>query len=157
MNELIQAWTRAGNAVAAYFEKAAQVPSTLIPPGTVLDTTPGPIEAPKPRKPRAPKAEAPAAPVAPAAPAPAPTAGEVTEEASLLEIKAIAKTYVQRFANQVDGIKAFRQLMSDKVKVARLDDLVHAQRLIVIEAAKAEIAKATPAVAAANVGAGTEV
>ena len=81
---------------------------------------------------------------APAAATPPPAAAgvlEPTEEDSLKEVRALAKTYVQRFANQVDGIKAFRELIAATTGVARIDDLVHSQRLIVIAKAKAEIAK----------------
>ncbi len=155
MDELLKAWTRAGNAVAAYFEKAVQ-PSL---PG--LDSPPA--AEPKPRKKRTaadgPEAGAAAAapaaipPTPPAAPAAQPPAGaavvEQSEEESLKEVRALAKTFVQRFQNQVDGIKAFRELIAATTGVARIDDLVHAQRLSVIAKAKMEIAqKDAPKVAA---------
>lgn len=146
MNELIQAWTRAGLAVAAYFEKCGNPVLSVVRTGpeTVVDT-PAPAE-PKPRKPRAVKAtdtvtlpEAPAAGAAVVLPG---SATEMSEDDSLKEVRAVAKAFVQRFANQVDGITAFRKLMSDTCKVGKIDDLVHAQRLQVITAAKAEILKA---------------
>lgn len=157
MEELLKALTRAANAVAVYYEKQAH---PLLP--LVDAPAPTPAAEPQPekvRKPRKAAEPAPApAPAAAAAPAPAPApaapvaAGDMTEEQSLKEVRAIAKTFVQRFANQVDGITAFRKLMADTCKVGKIDDLVHAQRLQVITAAKAEIAKgATPAPVAAGV------
>lgn len=155
MNELIQAWTRAGLAVAAYFEKCGNPVLSVVRTGpeTVVDT-PAPVPAePKPRKPRAAKTDTVVLPEAPAAGAPVilpGSASEMSEDDSLKEVRAIAKAFVQRFANQVDGITAFRKLMSDTCKVGKIDDLVHAQRLQVITAAKAEILKADapkPAVA----------
>lgn len=141
MNELIQAWTRAGNAVAAYYEKAG---NPMLQVGEVVKTEIIDLGPKKERKPRATKAEAPA----PEAPKPEPavvlpgSATEMSEDDSLKEVRAVAKAFVQRFANQVDGITAFRKLMSDTCKVGKIDDLVHAQRLQVITAAKAEILKA---------------
>jgi hypothetical protein len=83
---------------------------------------------------------------------------EMSEEESKAEIKAVAKVYIARFANQMDGIKAFRGLMSSTCGVGKLDDLVHAQRLQVIVAAKAELAKADTAKSAAPAAAsGVEV
>lgn len=148
MEELLKALTRAANAVAVYYEKASgeEIPAAAEP-------------APKKeRKPRAPKEEIAAAP-APAAGAPAAAAStpapagaavvEPSEEDSLKEVRALAKTYVQRFANQVDGIKSFRELIAATTGVARIDDLVHSQRLLVIAKAKGEIAKGKVAPAAA--------
>lgn len=149
MEELLKALTRAANAVATYYEKQAGV---LGLPG--LETPPEPKE----RKPRAKKEEitpapAPAAGAPAAATPPAAVAGaavvEPSEEDSLKEVRALAKTYVQRFANQVDGIKAFRELIAATTGVARIDDLVHSQRLLVIAKAKGEIAKGKVAPAAA--------
>lgn len=163
MDELIKAWTRAGNAIAAYYEKAGS------PLTRVTDAPPAPRLSedvpPKTRKPRAPKDETIAAAPAPtAAPAPAAAAAptsaavlEPTEEDSLKEVRALAKTFVQRFQNQVDGIKAFRELIAATTGVARIDDLVHSQRLVVIAKAKAEIAKGKVAAPAPAETAGTAV
>lgn len=155
MDELLKALTRAANAVAEYYEKQS---NPLLPLINRMEKVAAAVqENPeiKTRKPRAPKAEAAAEQPSekPAAAAPA----EMTEADSLKEVRAVAKVYVQRFANQVDGIKAFRDLMAATCKVGKIDDLQHAQRLQMIVAAKAEINKADKPAAASPVGAGVEV
>lgn len=171
MEELLKSLTRAANAVATYYEKKIGDSPRVVrlcehghPAEPVEGETPAPA---KVRKPRAPKEEITAAPTpaagaqAAAASTPAATAGaavlEPTEEESLKEVRALAKTYVQRFANQVDGIKAFRELIAATTGVARIDDLVHSQRLLVIAKAKAEIAKKDLAAKAPVETAGTAV
>lgn len=118
--------------------------------------------APKAAKDKKSKAEpaaapAPAIPAAPAAQTPAATGKELSAEDSLKEIRAVAKVYVQRFGNQADGLAAFRKIMSDKCGVAKIDDLKHEQRLIVIEAVKVELANADEKKPAAAASTGTEV
>lgn len=154
MNELIEAWTRAGIAVAKYFEHKAGNPMPTSEEAVKPEVLAEIAAVKKERKTRATKAEAPVAAVA--APAAPPSVAEMTEDASILELRAVAKVFVQRFGNQADGIAAFRKLMADTCKVAKIDDLVHAQRLQMIIAAKAEIAKADKT-APATVGAGVEV
>lgn len=171
MEELFKSLTRAANAVATYYEKKIGDSPRVVrlcehghPAEPVDGETPAPV---KVRKPRAPKEEIAAAPT-PAAGAPAAAAAtpapagaavvEPSEEDSLKEVRALAKTYVQRFANQVDGIKAFRELIAATTGVARIDDLVHSQRLLVIAKAKGEIAKGKVASAVAPAAtAGTAV
>lgn len=150
MEELLKALTRAANAVAVYYEKQAH---PLLPLGDAPASVPASEPAPRTRKPRAPKIEAEIAPPA----APVKPASELSEAESTAKIKATAKTYVQRFANQVDGIAAFRKLMVDTCRVGKLDDLVHAQRLQVISAAEADIAKGTTAPAPKPAAASVEV
>ncbi len=160
MKELIEVLTRAANAVAVYYEKEALNPIKAAQRGETDPTKTAAqviAELPKPRKPRAGKAEAaPASDVndlGPTTAAAAPTApAGLSEEDSVKEVRAIAKVYVQRFANQVDGIAAFRKLMSDKLKVAKIDDLVHAQRVQMIAIAKEEIAKADAPTAGSSIG-----
>lgn len=148
MTELIQALTRAANAVAAYYEKQAY-PITASLTAAASAAVDAPAEPPKVRKPRAAKlTEAQKDDISGGAPASnplpvAPTATkDLSEDDSILEVRNIAKTYAKRFANQLDGVAAFRKLMADTCKVGKMDDLVHAQRLQLIGVVKAEIAKA---------------
>jgi hypothetical protein len=143
MNELLKALTELAHAATNYLNEKRDAGSTSAPTKSLAEDVPA-----KTRKPRAPKEEigpaaAPAAGAQAAATPPPAPAGvlEPTEEESLKEVRALAKTYVQRFANQVDGIKAFRELIAATTGVARIDDLVHSQRLLVIAKAKAEIAQ----------------
>lgn len=160
----LKARTRLFNAQAAEIE--ARLSGGVMASAPALAAAePGPK---KERKPRAPKEDAiQAAPTpaadTPAAATPPPTAVgaaaviEPSEDESLKEVRALAKTYVQRFANQVDGIKSFRELIAATTGVARIDDLVHSQRLLVIAKAKGEIAKGKVAPAAPAETAGTAV
>jgi hypothetical protein len=165
MSELIAALTRAANAVAIYYEKQASPLQAVTPRESEALETAMKDEPVKTRKPRAPKAEtvtlpeAPAAGAAVAIPTAPVAAKDMSEDDSVLEIRNVAKAYAKRFANQLDGVAAFRKLMADTCKVGKMDDLVHAQRLQLIGVVKAEIAKADkPAgVAVASSGAGTEV
>ena len=112
----------------------------------------------KERKARAPKEEKSPEPVAVSVAAtPAPVLPTQTEEESLKEIQMVARTYVQRFGNMKDGIAAWRKLQLELCGVARLDDLVHAQRLTVIAAAKMELQQADTGGAVASASAGVEV
>ena len=156
MNELLQAWTRAGHAVAAHFEKLAGAQS--LP----LAAPAAPVEEPKKeRKPRAAKAEAPAAPPA-AAPAPGAdfsaglgiqadaSAGATAsvdpaldEKKSLDEMYKLAMEFVNKDA--VAANVAARQAKAKThygqvYKVGNIKDLPHTQRLQFIAWLKAEIA-----------------
>ena len=156
MTELIQALTRAANAVADYYEKQAYPLKSVTQVGQV----PTPAPAPRTRRTKVDKD------VSGNAPEAGPSlsdldkkieksGGEMSEAESLAEIKQVAKTYIGRFAAQLDGVVAFRKLMSTTCGVGKLDDLTHAHRLQVISAAKAEIAKAD--VAKVPAGSGVEV
>lgn len=72
----------------------------------------------------------------PAQPAPA----AMTEVDSVKAANEIAAIFVRRFKNQADGLTAARKILTEEFKVARLNDLVHAQRLQFITRLKAEIA-----------------
>lgn len=152
MNELIKEWTRAGKAIADYYEKAAN---------PLLEVTPdaGGVElaAPKKRKAKA-AAEAPLpAPVDPlldtgiptgAQPPAAPVAGEMSEADSLTMVRGLAIQFVKRHATQPIGVKAFQDLIIEKQKVGKIEDLAHAQRIQFSAALKAELAKPVPAAVA---------
>lgn len=163
VSEVLNATARLLNAAADAIEKATNplltAPVDADPTGEIaLAAAKKRAGTDKPGKKA--KAETPAAPApaAPVAPTPAATAKTLSDEDSLKEIRAVAKVYVQRFGAQADGLAAFRKIMADKCGVAKIDDLKHEQRLTVIEAVKAELAKADekkPAPAAASTG--TEV
>lgn len=177
MTELIQALTRAANAVAVYYEKQAN------PLGGITDTPPAlagllkvaaavtdaiePLPV-KTRKPRTPKEDAPkAVPVEPVvdptldilglrggvvAETPAPIA-ELTEEESVAKARELGMALVKRFNKPTgklgpkgepipEGYDVALRLLADDFHVARIGDLVHAQRLQFITRVKALIAAA---------------
>lgn len=146
----IRAQTRLTNAQAAEIE--ARLPGAVAA-HPELPFTPA-AEPVKIRKPRTPKEEKPAEAVAPVAAAnpnddilgpsvatakPAPAAVEMTEDESAKAATARAKTLMQRFdkipAGQVagqekpEGYLIAKKIMVDDFKVARIADMVHAQRL----------------------------
>ncbi len=155
MNELLQALTRAATAVAVYYEqeslnpiKAAQRSAAAVaaPEAEAPVAAPGKVGRPKKEK---------IAEIVPVAPPAATPVAPLGEDDSLKEVRAAAKVYVQRFANQTDGIAAFRKFMTDTTKVAKIDELSHPQRIQLIAAVKAAVAEIDAKKPAAS--AGTEV
>lgn len=117
-----------------------------------------PPSEPKTRKPRATKAEpaaapAPVAPVDPlmdlgAAPTQPAAAPEMTEAESAAKVQEAAKDIVKAFPkigaeNRPEGFHMARKLLNDEFKVARITDLVHAQRIQFITKVAALVAKAS--------------
>jgi uncharacterized phage protein gp47/JayE len=133
MDELIKALTRAANAAADYYEKAGQPQLPLTAPVAEPVKEEKAPKAPKAEKaPKAAKAEkTPETPAAPAAPV---AVGSEADKKSTEDVRAKAKFYVQRFANQMEGIAAYRALMKATCGVEKMDDLKHEQRLAVIAA-----------------------
>lgn len=153
VSEVLNATARLLNAAADAIEKGlSAVPAVAAAPKAAKDK-----KAPKEAAAAPAAIPAPAAAAAPAVQTPAATGKELSAEDSLKEIRAVAKVYVQRFGNQADGLAAFRKIMADKCGVAKIDDLKHEQRLTVIEAVKAELAKADEKKPAAAAPTGTEV
>ncbi len=97
MNDLIAAWTRAGNAFAAHYEKLnGAAPETAAPAPTRLsEDTPKATRTRKPKEAPA-EAAAPATPTPPAAaPAPAPAAQpEMTDKESYDELCRLAISFI---------------------------------------------------------------
>ena len=144
MTDLIKALTRLANAAAEYLEKGNSPLLPLVAPAEAVAELFAPK---KERKARTPKAEASAPAATAPAPAdindlgPAPTAAptktaDLSEEDSVKEIRAAARIFVQRYPTQTDGTAAFRRLIAERFKVAKIDDLVHAQRLAIIAEVK---------------------
>lgn len=147
MNELIQAWTRAGNAVAAYYEKAGS-PLLTVPAQPEAPDSPTAIDAElrtrTPRKPRAVKEPAAPAPTfdpmmdmgGAAAPSPAAPAAPVamSEAESTAGAQDANKRLVKAFPTILsadkmpEGFHKAKALLSE-FGVARTTDLVHAQRV----------------------------
>ena len=116
MNELIAAWTRAGNAVAAYFESQ------------VGDGGPGePVPPAAPKKARAKKDAETAAPSAPPAAPPAPPAAvEMTENESYDELCKHVIGYIGAPAAGHEARRAFAEKhVADTYKVASLSAVPH--------------------------------
>ena len=150
MNELIQAATRALNAVASYYEKQAGVPSQpnlplreTAPTATPEAPMAGEQPAAKPGRTRKPKVEP-----APETlgeklglhtPASAPVAGAalikeavMTEAQSEERLKVVGEAFVQRFSKTGDAVGEVKATIESRFKVTRLRDLVHAQRVELI-------------------------
>lgn len=159
------AWKRSG--VAGQVELPLGAGSEA---AAAVDTSKTALEAPpKARKPRAPKVEAPAETAAASAPAAAPSnpnddilgpsvgagkpaaAAEMTEDESAKAATARAKTLMQRFdkipagqpagQEKPEGYLIAKKIMADHFRVARIADMVHAQRLqfiVLVDAVLAE-------------------
>ena len=149
MKELIEALTRAANAVAAYYEGAA--PTTRATP-----TQPEPEAAP--RKGRAKKdsektaaeTTAGAADVGldgpAAAPAKAAKKGEMTEEESAKAVTDTAKLLVSKFNKpqsdgKPEGFHIAKKLLIEDFHVGRLSDLSHDQRIEFVKQVKEILTK----------------
>lgn len=169
VSEVLNATARLLNAAADAIEKAT---NPLLAATVKTDIAAAPAPAAPSKGPGRPKKAVAPAETAPTPAAPAPAAAPerqattpptiLAAEDSLKEIRAVAKVYVQRYGNQADGLAAFRKIMSDKTGAGKIDDLKHEQRLVVIEAVKAELAKAdsmlkSAAPAAPAAGSGVEV
>jgi hypothetical protein len=122
MDELIKALTRAATAVAVYYEKA-----TAGHAAEQIDKAAEKVAVDKPTG----KKEKAAAKKADAAPS-APTASEDEKKASLEKLREKAKAFVQRAANQQEGIAAYKAVMKETCGADKMDDLTHEQRLTLI-------------------------
>jgi hypothetical protein len=85
-------------------------------------------------------------PLAPAAEKPAETpkeekAPEMSEAESKAAADEAAKDFIAKFKTMDEGVKAARAIMAELFKVARLADLVHAQRIAFIKKLREETAK----------------
>lgn len=141
MKELIEAITRAANAVAAYYEGAA--------PTTRATTSETEVE-PATRRTRAKKetTEAPAADIGldePASVKPAAKKGGMTEEESAKAVTDTAKLLVSKFSKVVDGkpegFHIAKKLLIEGFKVGRLSDLSHEQRIDFVKQVKEILTK----------------
>lgn len=133
MLELIQAWTRAGNAVAVYYEKQSGMTGKDV---AAAPTTDAPPAEPKPRKPRASKlTEAQADDISGGAPAskPLPPAEpEISDADSLADLYKSVGAFVQKDADE--AARAARQKkakdhLAAEYRVANLKELSIPQRL----------------------------
>ena len=146
MEQLIKALTRAANAVAAYYEMEAGNP---VKAAQRVDFSGGEVkvdevnaELKKTRKARTPKAEVAAPqiekPQAAVPSAAAPT-GPMTEAESEAKLKVVGEAFVQRFSKQEDAVTEVKRTIEEKFKVARLRDLKHEQRVVLIATLEARI------------------
>lgn len=138
MNELIAAWTRAGNAVAAYYEKEAGAEA---PAGRLSEDIPKAARTRKPKEEKAP--DAPAAPAQPAVPPTPPAAAELTDKESYDEMCRLAIAYI---AADKPGTEERRALAMKHVeatyRVSALSGVPHGpQRLQLIEWFKGNLPK----------------
>lgn len=143
MNELIQAWTRAGLAVAAYFEKQLNSAQPELPLRTPAPAAAAAEPAPEP-KPRVRKEKA--AAVAATAPLVDPN---MTAEQSAKEVYDVATAFVERFKkDSPDGRTMALAILKEKFNAAAIAELKeHAQRVQFIGALKAKMAEADKAAA----------
>lgn len=151
MNELIQAATRALNAVAAYYENKTLPgkPDTATPPALLgmlkaADADCKQTAEVKTRKARTPKEEKP--PVNPAGTNDSGHAGEnvpapvvMTEKDSEERLKVVGEAFVQRFSKSGDAVDEVKKTIESRFKVTRLRDLVHAQRVELLGVLEARI------------------
>jgi hypothetical protein len=151
MEEMLKAITRAANAIAAHYEsKVAVTKAAGAVDAPLVEPRPNAVvvEEPKVRKPRKSKEEPAAAPAAPTFDpmmdmgGEKPAAGGMTEAESLTRVRELATKWIKRFANQQDGIAAFREKVTKDHGVGRFDDLTHAMRVKMIANLEAEFAKA---------------
>lgn len=149
MSELIQAWTRAGNAIADYFEKAGSplLPFTAAPVVAAAEPAAAPAKVRASKKEKAPAPELPAPTASPAdILPPGPALPDMTEEQSAKAVYEVCAAFVQRFAKATpDGRTAALAILAEQFKVAAIKDLVHSQRLQFISALKTKIADADKA------------
>jgi len=133
MAGLLEALTDLCKAATAYLNAQTEGPQSP----AVSEPAPGAPAVPKKeRKSRAPKEE-----IA-QAPKPEIATEELTEEQSLKELYSVCTAFVQRFQKgSPDGQSRAKAYLSEQFKVAKLADLVHAQRLQFIVWLKAEIEK----------------
>lgn len=151
MKELIEALTRAANAVADHYEGKAPVDRRFT-------TEPAPEKQDSlPKKTRVKKEVAPEAPVADvgldldAAPAKSAKKGEMTEEESAKAVTDNAKLLVAKFnkpgeAGKPEGFYMAKKLLVDDFKVGRLSDLSHEQRVEFVKQVKVLLTKETAGV-----------
>ena len=136
MEQLLKALTRAANAVAEYYEKQAGVQTLPLTARESEALQTAMKDEPKTRKPRAAKEAAPTPP----APADLPVPRDaMTEAESEAKLKVVGEAFVQRFSKQEDAVTEVKRTIEEKFKVARLRDLKHEQRVVLIATLEARI------------------
>lgn len=143
MKELVDAVTRAANAVATYYETKA-LEMNPVPPAPTKPLSED-VPAAKPKR-AAKKAEVlddiPEGPAVPDRPTPPGREREITESESVKAVTDTAKLLVAKYSkpvapdNKPEGFHIAKVLLIEDFKVGRLSDLSHEQRVEFVRAVK---------------------